>query len=290
MNPSTPSALEDYLFDLRGYLILQNAINPALLDELNAEFDRFPLDLPLAAWYKGAQRRDYNPATGLELHHCLEIGGPFEKLIDNPSWLSHVRHYCGEEKSYVEGLFIDECIASIRTSGGYHAIHSGGYGVTNRCQYDYRDGMFRCGQVNILMALTDIAPGDGPTIIIPGSHKSKFPYPPMAEHSYGGSKADQLPPGAIEAHLKKGDALLFVDAITHGGIARTNPGDRRVVIYRYGPSWARTRYGYQYSPELIERLTPQRRRILQSVPPCRPGDNFIPMEAPGVARQEAEKE
>jgi len=109
-----PSPLDDYLFDLRGYLILRNVIAPDLVDELNGEFDKFPRDLKLADWYKGAQRRDYDPATGMELHHCLEIGGPFEALIDNPGWINHVRHYAGEEDSYVRGVFIDECIEAVR--------------------------------------------------------------------------------------------------------------------------------------------------------------------------------
>ena len=289
MTIQKPTAVDDFFFDLNGYLILRNAIEPKLIDELNAEFDRFPRDLALGGWYKGAQRRDYNAATGMELHHCIEIGGPFENLIDCPGWIDRVKHYCGEEDTYVEGLFIDECLASMRSSGGYHPLHSGGYGTPNRCIFDYRNGHFRCGQVNILMALTDIGPGDGPTIVVPGSHKSNLPYPEMSEHSYGGDKASELPPGAIEAYMNKGDALLFVDAIIHGGIGRTNPGERRVVIYRYGPSWARTRYGYEYSQDLIDRLTPARRRVLQSVPPCRPGADFIPSEAPVVARQEGLK-
>ena len=46
--------------------------------------------------------------TGYELHNCVDAGEPFERLIDHPSWIEHVRHYCGEERSYVEGLFIDE--------------------------------------------------------------------------------------------------------------------------------------------------------------------------------------
>ena len=286
MENRQPSALDDYLFDLNGFLILRNAIAPDLVDRLNAAFDVLPRDLQVGGWYRGAQRRDYNPATGLELHHCLEIGGPFEDLIDSPGWIEYVRHYAGEETSYVRGVFIDECIASIRESGGYHPLHSGGYRTPVRCQYQYRDGQFRCGQVNILMALTEIGEGDGPTIVVPGSHKSHLPHPETAEHTYGGEKAAELPTGAIEARLHKGDALLFCDAIMHGGVGRTNPGERRVVIFRYGPSWARTRYGYEYSKELIDRLTPARRRILQPVPPCRPGDTFIPGEAPIVAARE----
>jgi len=284
-----PTAMDDYLFDLRGYLILRNAVSPELLDEINAEFDKFPRDLEVAHWYKGAQRRDYNPATGMELHHCIEIGGPFEALIDCPGWIEYVRHYAGEEDSYVKGLFIDECIASTRASGGYHPLHSGGYEAPLRCMYVHKGGKFRCGQVNILMALTDIGPGDGPTIVVPGSHKSNMPHPEVADHTYGGKKASELPTGAIEAHLGKGDALLFVDGIMHGGVGRTNPGERRVTIYRYGPSWARTRYGYQYSKELLARLTPERRRILEPVPPILPGTLEIPHEAPVVATREQSK-
>jgi hypothetical protein len=44
-----------------------------------------------------------------------------------------------------------------------------------------------------------------------------------------------------------------------------------VVIYRYGPLWGATRFGYTYSPALLARLTPERRKILQPFPPLLPG-------------------
>jgi ectoine hydroxylase-related dioxygenase (phytanoyl-CoA dioxygenase family) len=79
--------------------------------------------------------------------------------------------------------------------------------------------------------------------------------------------------------LEVGDVLLFTDSLMHGGMTRTNPdGERRVVIYRYGVSWARTRYGYQYSEALLARLTPARRRILQPQPPIAAGEQRIPQE------------
>ena len=63
--------------------------------------------------------------------------------------------------------------------------------------------------------------------------------------------------------MKAGDPLLFVDAICHGSATRTNPGERRILVYRYGPSWGNFRYGYQPSPELLARLTPEQRQIVQ---------------------------
>ncbi len=89
---STPSALDDFFFDLQGYRILRNAVGPELLAELNAAFDAFPADLEPGEWWGNAQRRDYTKETGFELHNCVEVGEPFEKLIDHPSWINYVSH------------------------------------------------------------------------------------------------------------------------------------------------------------------------------------------------------
>ncbi|CAN5371381.1 hypothetical protein BH23ACT3_BH23ACT3_08610 [soil metagenome] len=77
-----PSALDDYEFDLRGYLVLRGA--------LSAD----------------------------ELHNVLDCGDPaFETLIDHPDWIGHVRRYAGEQETHVEGITIDENIATIRCAG-----------------------------------------------------------------------------------------------------------------------------------------------------------------------------
>jgi hypothetical protein len=259
--------LDDYLFDLRGYLVLEQAIEPELVDALNLALDNVPALGP-REWWGNVERSDTDgDAKGLELQNIVEGGAPFEQLLDHPSWIERVHRYCGEVDSYVEGLFIDECFASIRRQGGYFGVHSGGYRGAARGQFRYKDGVFRCCQVNILMALTDIGPGDGGTMVVPGSHKSNLPHP-LFEH-YQTERMDAMP-GVIEVHLKKGDALLFCDGLSHGASSRTNPGERRVVIYRYGPTWATTRHGYRYSPELLDRLTPARRTILEPIPPRRP--------------------
>ncbi|MDQ2801002.1 MAG: phytanoyl-CoA dioxygenase family protein [Armatimonadota bacterium] len=265
MEPKNPTPLDDFLFDLNGYLILENAVEPDLLADLNQAFDNFPPLEPMD-WWGNAQRRDYTAATGFELHNAVEAGMPFEKLIDHPGWINYVRRYCGEEQSYVQGLFIDEAIASIRRSGGHHPVHSGGYQGALRGAYHYANGVFRCGQCNIILALTDIGEGDGPTMVVPGSHKSNFPHPSAGDYGRG-DRMDTLP-GAVPVYLKKGDAVLFVDGLMHGGSSRTNAGgERRVTIYRYGPLWGSTRFGYRYSPELLDRLTPERRRLLQPIAP-----------------------
>ncbi len=266
-----PSKLDDYLFDLQGYLVLENAIEADLVADLNAAFDRFPSIEP-DGWWGNMQRIDRRvdgQDLALDLQSIVEAGEPFERLIDHPSWIEYARRYVGESDSYVEGLFIDECFATVRRAGGYSPPHSGGYRGAIRGQHRFKDGVFRCGQMNVLMALTDIGPGDGATVVVPGSHKSNFEHPQVVDLQASNRGSMDSIAGAMEVRLNKGDALLFCDGLMHGATARTNPGERRVVIYRYGPSWGSSRRGYSYSDELLGRLTPSQRKILQPIEPSR---------------------
>lgn len=271
-----PSPRDDYELDLRGFLVIREALSTDEVAALEAAYDRFPA-LANGQWYGNAQRRDYTADTGFELHNVLDCGDPaFDVLIDHPSWIDHARHYAGEEGTYVQGVMIDESVATIRERGGHHPVHSGGHDASIRTQFAYRNGRFRCGQLNVLVALRDIGPGDGPTLIVPGSHKQNLSHPLIGDYA-AGDRMDDLP-WAEPVHCCAGDALLFVDACLHGGASRTNDGQRRVVILRYGPPWARSRFGYTVSDQLLQRLTPARRTIMMPMPPHRTGSDHVPLD------------
>lgn len=259
-----PSEMEIYLFDLRGYLILRNALTAEEVAALNGGIDGL-LPMEHGQWKGYVHGTNFGAKDGLNLQQIYEGGEPFEKLIDHPSWFEKVKFFVGGENSfdYTHGpLFIDENFANLRAPGEAIPLHSGGHECVKRTQYLYRNGRFMCGQVNVLIALTDMMPGDGATMVIPGSHKSNFPHPYYADRKWqAGDSVDDVE-GAIEANMKAGDALLFVDALAHGSARRVNAGNRRIIVYRYGPSWGNFRHGYQVSPELLERLTPQRRQIV----------------------------
>ena len=109
-------------------------------------------------------------------------------------------------------------------------------------------------------------------MVIPGSHKSNLLHPVFAE---GAESVDEVP-AAVELPLKADDDAFSVDCMAHGSARRTNPGQRRVLIIRYGPHWGNDRYGFQPSPELIMRLTPTRRKIVQPLPPKVLPDHYSP--------------
>ena len=65
-----------------------------------------------------------------------------------------------------------------------------------------------------------------------------------------------------EIYLKAGDGLLFVDSLCHGSAKRKNSGERRIVVYRYGPSWGFFRHSYRPSKNLLSRLTKLQQKIV----------------------------
>ncbi|WOO40022.1 phytanoyl-CoA dioxygenase family protein [Rubellicoccus peritrichatus] len=264
-NKVTP--LEEYLFDLNGYIILRNVIDAHQLASANAIVDSCPKDLKTGEWWGNVQVQSYSETDGINLQQIYEAGKPFEELIDQPGWIEKVKHFVGGEGTFdwLHGpLFLDENFFSIRGPGQAIGLHSGGETGTKRTQFRYHNGHFQCGQINILMAFNDIGPGDGATMVIPGSHKANFPHPSFEEHKmkHGETKSVEGVEGAIEVYLNAGDAILFVDAISHGSAARVNDGERRICVYRYGPSWGYFRHGYRPSEALLDRLAPEKRKMV----------------------------
>jgi len=279
--PGEATPLDIYRFDLRGYLHLRQAISSDEVAALNAQLDAMPRLKP-GQWLGQVHGQQFSPHDGVNYQQIYEGGEPFETLIDHPAWFEKVKTFVGGEGSfdYNHGpLFIDENFASFRGPGEAIGMHSGGHAHSKRNQYRVHRGQFMVGQVNVLLALTDIGPGDGGTVIIPGSHKQNFPHPEMERHQLGGRphSGDGMPE-AVEVQMQKGDALIFTDTICHGSAKRVNEGERRIVVYRYGPSWGFFRHGYRPSRELLNRLTPQRRQIVWPHEPIerRPEDVIDP--------------
>jgi|EP01046_Picozoa_sp_COSAG06_P013720 hypothetical protein len=156
---------------------------------------------------------------GYNLQHIYEAEEPtgiFRKLIDHPSWFDLVEYYMGSGTPFMHELFLN-----VRGPGGYIGVHSGnptfggrGWGV--KAAGDKPAGVssppdieWAVGYMSIIIALEDIGPGDGATVLVPGSHKSMIKHPEQQQMVTEGS----LVMGAEEMYLRAGDALLFNDSL-----------------------------------------------------------------------------
>ena len=126
-----------------------------------------------------------------------------------------------------------------------------GHNKSYRTSFRYHNDNFYCGNFNVLLALNDIGPGDGGTMIVPGSHKCNVVNPLVFEQENGRHKnvveQTELTPYLKEMHLNAGDAVIFTDACTHGASVRTNDGERRILIYRYTAFWMKNATGFEPS-------------------------------------------
>ena len=172
-------------------------------DRLNEAYDRLP-PLSNGEWVGNAQRCDYTKDTGFELHNLLDCDDrAFEFLIDHPSWIHHVRHYAGEEGP------TSRAYPSTRTSPPFDTLavitQSIPVASSRRCgrSTPISTVVFGAVRSTFSLALTDIGPGDGATMVIPGSHKSNLAHPLAGDYARG-DRMDALP-GAVEVHAKAGE-------------------------------------------------------------------------------------
>ena len=265
--------MEDYLFDLNGFLILKDVVSQGHIAELNAIVDRYQ-DMKPQEWRGRIHVREKGGRESFNLRNICEAGEPFERLIDHPAWIEQVRSYVGGD-----GLCLGQHWVMLREKGDGGGLHSGAHKRRIRTQFRYHNGFFRCGQINILLALRDMDVEDGPTMVIPGSHKSNIIHPAFNE----GIRRMDLVEGTIPAPLKAGDALLFVDALAHGSGPKKTTETRRIMVFRYGPRWNTNPYGYEPSSELLSRLTPERRKIIQPKPPNLPPEEMTARGLPVAA-------
>lgn len=284
--------LLDYKFDLQGYLLLENAISPEDLQEMNQWVDDNWVHVEETeqrtamyakegnpqhrhGWVGNVEIHSYGIDDGVNFQNIVEGAPVFERLIDHPSWAPLAQRYINP----VNGMSIHENLLNVRRPGGYLYIHCGGHTPLFYLTFRQRNtGEWMVGQINVLMALQDIGPGDGPTVLVPGSHKSTEIHPRLIRDGKGivaahdEHEAAGTAMGMQEMYMKAGDVLFFTDAITHGSAERTNPGHRRMMIYRYSPRYLRTRFNYQLSDGLKARLTPDRQKLMEPVPPRMPGE------------------
>ena len=261
------SKIDKYLFDLNGFIVIENALNRSEVKACNKIIDKLK-KLKHNEWEGYVHGHNYGGKEGLNLQQIYEAGKPFEKLIDHPSWINHMLEFVGGDGTFDHQhgpLFIDENFANVRGPGDAIGIHSGNHEGTQRGHYRYENGKMHSGQVNILVALTDIGKGDGGTVVIPASHKANFKHPEFDQNRMlKGGKVSHAAfmTGAKEVYLKQGDALLFVDSLCHGSAKRANKGERRVVIYRYGPSWGFFRHPYRPSKQLLKNLNKFQKQVV----------------------------
>lgn len=232
---------ERYLFDLQGFLVIPDALDPNHLACLNAALD---------------ERIACETLPDMQTHRFGELlarDQAFRDLIDNPHTTPYVEEVLGP------GFRLDHDYADvIRTGLGPigAVLHGGGTPFSPAEYYHVRDGRIHTGLTVVAYNLRDVGPEDGGFACVPGSHKSSFPFPDVWRD------LSELHPSVRRITGPAGTAIIFTEALTHGTLPWRGRQERRTVFFKFSPaplSWSARYYDADEYPDLTER----RRAILE---------------------------
>ncbi len=234
--------LLQYLLDLQGYLVIENALSPDEVATLNELIDAQKLTPP------GKTQRFGSAPDGPGF---LDWGKPFVDLLDHPTLMPILRMQLGDafRLDRLYGMYMNEGM-------GRGALHAD-YGALARNEqmqpgeyYSFRRNQIYDGFVVVTWNLADAGPEEGGFCCIPGSHKSHYKLPQ--------SIADdpERYPAVIIPKAPAGSITLFTEALTHGTAAWRANHERRALLYKYCVShiaWTTKRVAHPPTTELTLR-------------------------------------
>lgn len=253
---------ELYLFDLNGYLVLEEVLTPAEVDEANAAIDRHAdaVNIRLGDLSLAGESTTLGGTTGRgDLGGMLGWEEPwrdvFRLMLSHPRIVRFLNQIVGP------GFRMDHSpgLITMRKGAEGCTLHgSSGPHFDPNQYYVYRDGQMHNGLTVVAWQLEDVEEGDGGLCLIPGSHKANFacPRPIKLWHR----RREIVRPITCRA----GDVVIFTEAVTHGTLPWRSERERRSLLYRYSPANLAYATGYMPWPEqMLEGMTAEQRAILE---------------------------
>ena len=250
---------EKYLFDLRGYLVVKNALSQEQVADLA---DRLEHHRSEGKRLFGSDRTRYpeGARSSWSASSLLEWGGTYVDLIDLPSVAPYLETLLGPDHR------LDHDYIKIDNAANSHKLylHGGGQGAGGatdlvgptdggQCYYRYNNGKFYNGLVAVGFELDTVPPGNGGFACVPGSHKVNFELPRDWKIS---ATQDDVPECVDRVAAEAGDAIIFTEACAHGTVPWQGDGERRTVFYKYCPhavAWSPCYYNADNYGELSDR-------------------------------------
>jgi ectoine hydroxylase-related dioxygenase (phytanoyl-CoA dioxygenase family) len=242
---------ERYLFDLQGFLAVEEALGADEVAELDALFEeRVRAEVPAdATTYRFGYPTDWSPAV--------------RRLVDHPRIRPYLEAILGADYR------LDHDYADlIRTGRGPIGcfLHGGGTPFSPIEYYAFRDGQPRSGLAVAAINLRDVGPEDGGFAAVPGSHKANLPLPDEWKD------LERMQPFVRRVTGPAGTVVVFTEALSHGTLPWTGAGERRTIFLKFSPyplSWHAKYYDATRYPELTER-----QKLIFEAPNARYGRRF----------------
>ena len=246
-----------YFFDLTGYLHLKNVLNADELHQAQEAADRY-IQTPPDALPAGFAADQGNYTHGFAFDRVLEV------LTMHPTTWPIIKELTNDKPQLVGGSLRvntrEHCIVSLNCTpvGKKIALWSGHVIFVE-------DGRIYCDDLVFFFYLTDVLPGDGGLVVVPGSHKSEFKRPENFFVPDSEGTDPQPHPAVVNITPRAGDVVVITEMLTHGVLIwKPEDRDRRFLILRYRPQHMLSLNTF---PEDIKaRLSPETLELIENVP------------------------
>jgi hypothetical protein len=233
------SALDRYTFDVRGYLVFNDALDRRGVDQLRRVIDAQrlpPADhtLERQRFGQGGQLFAWDPG--------------FADLVDHPLVVAVLRELIGPHVrlDHAYGITMRPGTAGLGLHGPAEPFDPAQY-------YLNPMGARRSGLLTFTWALSDGRPGEGGFGAIPGSHRAGTALPPGAE-----TLVEEIPQPA-------GSLLVFSEALMHATLPWRGTDTRWAVLYKYSPGNSAWDPSLAAPPEVVAAL-PERQQLFFQPP------------------------
>jgi hypothetical protein len=245
----TISQDDRFAFDVAGYLHLRGALSAAEVSEYTQWINAVEAtDLAaLNADFPEGQKQQLNRP----LSRMFDADQRFARLLDHPVVTPYLTEFLGAGYRHIDNdlYYTYPGFAGGHWHRGVRA-HPTGHVV---------EGKFVCPMVKVFYCMTDVGPGEGEFVVIPGSHKAQF------KLEYDG-RID-LPAQHVFDHVRAGDIIVFNEALLHNGRPNRSQKTRKTLIVNLGRAEAGVWRGYRPKAETLANVSPNQRRILSNENP-----------------------
>ncbi len=246
-----------YVFDVMGYLHLEQALCKAELKAAQEAIDRYVNasqdELP-EAFGRSTSLFDKNRS---QYKYAFAFDKALEALTFHRSFWPIVLEVSGRRPRLNSGeLRVNTAEDPV------HRLHCSreSFGRYS-CRYSCDDGKIYCDDLVVFIYLTDVLPEDGGLLLVPGSHKSNFKRPKDVFND-GWIESD-VPLGVANVTAKAGDVVVTTELMTHGALVwQPKDRDRRFLILRYRPQYHRQLH--EFPDAVLSRLSAETRELLET--------------------------
>jgi hypothetical protein len=229
-----------YFFDMTGYLHLEGVLQGEALQKAQAAAQRY-VDTPPNQVPDGFEINHEREHFNWYLH-AFAFDKALEALTMHPATWPIIKELLDDQPRLSGGNMMIDVHGK-----PFHPLHSGHESALTAetpgwRRYQIHNGRISCNDLVFFFYLTDVQPGDGGLIILPGSHKANFSRP--QELFYPGSYKDgtynndfnstEVPEGVTNFTPKAGDVVIISELVVHGALSwQPADRDRRFLTLRY---------------------------------------------------------